>query len=79
MTCYVLGVDGGGTKTQAIILNSEGRVCGAATSGSSNYDDLGAEGAQANIQVAVESAAQEAGIASTGFDAVFLGMGGCNF
>lgn len=76
MTKYVVGVDGGGTKTQVIILNDEGRVCGTGISGSSNYDDLGAEGAQANIQIAVQNAAQEAGVSSSGFDAVFLGMAG---
>lgn len=76
MTRYVLGVDGGGTKTQVVILNDEGRVCGTGTSGSSNYDDLGAEGAQRNLQIAVEAAAQQAGVPPTGFDSVFLGMAG---
>jgi N-acetylglucosamine kinase-like BadF-type ATPase len=76
MKRYVLGIDGGGTKTQALIADEEGHVSGWGRGGPSNYDDVGAEKAQAGIAEAVRMARQQAALPEAPFDSVFLGMAG---
>ena len=76
MTRYVLGVDGGGTKTLVAIMAEDGRLCATGTSGPSNFDDVGLAAAQANIGQAVDAARQAVGLLSTPFEAAFLGMAG---
>jgi N-acetylglucosamine kinase-like BadF-type ATPase len=76
LTRYILGLDGGGTKTQAVIVDTHGRFCGAGLGGPSNYDDVGIAVAQANIGQAVGLARRQAGLADTPFAAAFLGVAG---
>jgi N-acetylglucosamine kinase-like BadF-type ATPase len=76
MARYVLGVDGGGTKTHVAIVDDAGRLCGLGQAGPSNYDDVGVEVAQANIGLAVQAARQMAGLDNRPFEAAFLGMAG---
>jgi N-acetylglucosamine kinase-like BadF-type ATPase len=76
VTRYVLGVDGGGTKTQVAIVAEDGRLGGVGLGGPSNFDDVGIATAQANIGQAVMMARQAAGLNEISFEAVFLGMAG---
>ena len=76
MSYYVLGVDGGGTRTRAVIMGDGGKICGVGIGGASNYDDLGIDAARDNISKTVDLARREAGLLATPFDAVFLGIGG---
>ena len=76
MTRYALGIDGGGTKTQAVILNDRGEICGAGTGGISNYDDVGVVTARAHIGQTVDTARSAAGLPAAPFDAAFLGLAG---
>ena len=76
MNRYVLGIDGGGTKTQAIILDERGNLCGVGIGGSANYDAVGLEVAQVSIQHAVEAAARQAHLHPQHFDSAFLGIAG---
>ena len=73
---HFLGVDGGGTKTQAVIIDECGRVLGAGLGGPANYDAVGVEVAQSNIAQAVEAARQAAGIADYPFASAYLGLAG---
>lgn len=50
---YVLGVDGGGTKTSVQIADSTGRLMVENESGSSNYKSVGTENAKININSAI--------------------------
>jgi len=59
-SCY-LGVDGGGSKTIAIIVDEQGRERGRGQSGCSNRSSVGFERAVKQIQAAVEAAAAAAG------------------
>lgn len=73
----VLGIDGGGTKTHALITNRSGQPLGKGQGPSSNYDDVGMNAAQAAIGQAVEQARQSAGLEpDCSFASVFLGMAG---
>ena len=76
MKRFVLGIDGGGTKTQSLIVDEEGHVHGSGIGGPSNYDDVGVEKAQAGIAEAVQMARRQAASPEAPFDSVFLGMAG---
>jgi N-acetylglucosamine kinase-like BadF-type ATPase len=76
MTRYVLGIDGGATKTLAVILAEDGRVRGSGLSGSSSYDNIGIDAARDSLHAAVQAARQSAGLSSVPFAAAFLGLAG---
>ncbi len=52
----VLGVDGGGTRTEAVVASEGGELLGRAVSGPSNWEDVGLGGAGAAFRVAVGEA-----------------------
>lgn len=60
---YVLGIDGGGTKTACVLLTSDGQTIASSESHASNYHAVGAEVAQANIRLAIEQTLAQAMIA----------------
>jgi N-acetylglucosamine kinase-like BadF-type ATPase len=71
-----LGIDGGGTKTQAALCDESGRVLGAGLSGASGIDSAGAEAAAANIDTAITAARRQAGLEAAPSAGVFFGMAG---
>mgnify|MGYP001422025028 CR=1 FL=1 len=73
--CY-LGVDGGGTKTQAVIIDDLGLVRGVGVAGASNFGNTSVEVARQNIGTAIQLAAAEVGAEGANFTAAFLGIAG---
>jgi len=71
---YVLGVDGGGTATRAVIVSMDGEAVSGARSGPSNPITVGADRALASIRGAVDEAAEAAGVCR--FQASRLGVAG---
>lgn len=59
-----IGVDGGGSKTTALVASADGRVIGRGESGTSNHHVVGWRAAFAAIAAAVAEARQTAGLAS---------------
>jgi N-acetylglucosamine kinase-like BadF-type ATPase len=59
---YFLGIDGGGTKTEAVITDSFCRVIGAGASGASNPLRAGLREAVSHVECAVREAASVAGV-----------------
>lgn len=55
MNC-VLGIDGGGSKTICIIMDDAGKILGRGEAGASNYQSIGIEAAQKQIQSAINQA-----------------------
>lgn len=53
-----LGVDGGGTKTAALLVDGDGQVLGWGTAEGSNYHIIGLEAAYARVKQAVDAALQ---------------------
>lgn len=49
----VLGIDGGGTKTEAVLMDENHQVLGSGKSGPSNYQSVGMEVATNSIQTAI--------------------------
>jgi glucosamine kinase len=41
---HLIGVDGGGTRSRAVMIDAEGQICGWATAGPGNYQLIGPEG-----------------------------------
>ncbi len=76
MNKTVLGIDGGGTRTRAAIMDDRGDILGICVGNTSNYDDIGIDAARENIRQVVDCARGKAGINTDHFDAVFLGIGG---
>src|SRR6185295_10692025 len=71
---YVLGIDGGGTKTYATIISTSGQLLGAGVAGPSNYHDVGVEATKANIGKAIGIASKLAGLTAPKFEAAFIGL-----
>jgi N-acetylglucosamine kinase-like BadF-type ATPase len=53
---YVLGIDGGGSKTICILMNHQGEVINRGEAGASNYQIIGVEAAITSIQTAIIAA-----------------------
>ncbi len=73
---YVLGIDGGGTKTAAIAADLWGNVLGRGASGASNYQTVGLDRAVAALKEASGNAAADAGIPTNKFKAACFGLAG---
>jgi N-acetylglucosamine kinase-like BadF-type ATPase len=72
----LLGVDGGGTRTRALLLTCEGVVVGQGEAGPSNYHNVGLEAAGKNLRAATELAFQSAGKPFQPVAHAFLGCAG---
>jgi N-acetylglucosamine kinase-like BadF-type ATPase len=72
----VLGVDGGGTKTRAVILDARERVLGEGVSGPSNPMRVGIGVAATAIKEAVDKACEAAGVQRAGILAAEIGLAG---
>ena len=59
---YVLGVDGGGTKTLAVVADREGKVVGVGRSGTTNFQVVGKVGATKEMGKAIQNALKDANI-----------------
>ena len=59
----MIGVDGGATKTDAVVLGADGVVLGSGRAGGSNWERLGLERAVGEIALAIEGALGDAGVA----------------
>ena len=73
---YYLGVDGGGTKTRAVITNATYAVVGEGLSGPSNPHRVGWKEAVANIQDAITQALQNARLTRDEIFAAGFGIAG---
>jgi N-acetylglucosamine kinase-like BadF-type ATPase len=69
---YILGVDGGATKTTAVIATAAGEKLAESVSSASNFLSVGVENAIKNLNNAVYGAMEKAGI---GKDAIFESSG----
>ncbi|MEN3012978.1 MAG: BadF/BadG/BcrA/BcrD ATPase family protein [Dictyoglomus thermophilum] len=74
---YFLGVDAGGTKTEAVILNEKGEIVGIGRSGPGNYEGIGIEEAKKNWIDAIEKA--KGTLKNIEFDFACFGLAGADF
>lgn len=71
-----LGVDGGGTKTHAVLIDEFGEIAGEGFSGASNPLRVGIERAVGNIFTATEKACDAAGRSRADIVAIECGLAG---
>jgi N-acetylglucosamine kinase-like BadF-type ATPase len=76
MTQRLLGVDGGGTSTEAWLAEPGGRVLGRGVSGPSNAKAVGLEAARRALEMAIGAAFGDAGLEPAPVDAACLGLAG---
>src|SRR5205085_1053788 len=74
-----VGVDGGATKTDAVVVDASGRVLGVGRSGGSNWEVCGLDGAFAAVQEALEAGLTAAGVALDAVDAAAFALAGCDW
>ncbi len=79
MSSFVLGVDGGGTKTHALALDLEGRCIGFGSSGCGSHEYRGMEAACAEVTRAIDEARSRAGLAGTPARVACMGLSGADF
>jgi len=73
-----LGIDGGGTKTEAVILSEVGSELGRGAGGPCNIATIGPETWSASIGAALDAARSHAGLPTgTVFDSACAGVAGC--
>ena len=74
MANWLIGIDGGGSKTLALLADGTGRVVGRGTAGPSNHQVVGVEAAYAALDKAVGAALT--GVPNARPSAICLGMAG---
>ena len=73
----LLGIDGGGTKTDAVLCDGEGRVISRFVGGASGFTGIPREEAEAHLTETLDAVLQEAGGLSAPLQGVFAGIAGC--
>ena len=76
MMDYYLGVDIGGTKSHALIADSEGNALGFGTYGPGNHEEVGYEGLKVALLSITEKALSMAGISKAQVSAAGFGVAG---
>jgi N-acetylglucosamine kinase-like BadF-type ATPase len=72
----LLGIDGGGTTTEAWLAEPGCHVLGRGTGGPSNAKSVGLEAARSSLDTAIRQAFQNAGLTPTPVEAICLGLAG---
>jgi N-acetylglucosamine kinase-like BadF-type ATPase len=73
---YILGFDGGGTKTECVLMNSADEVLARAYAGASNPSRIGVESAALAVEQSAELALRDTGLARSVITAVGAGLAG---
>ena len=69
-----LGVDGGGTKTDFLLIDATGAVLAAHRGGSAYYLEAGFDAVQAMFAAGIQATLRQAGIAASELEFAFLGL-----
>jgi len=75
----VLGVDGGGTKTDALVIDGHGRVLGYGASGGANWEGVGLDGMARSIREAVDRAMGSAAVRGDQLAATAFALAGIDW
>jgi glucosamine kinase len=73
---YVLGFDGGGTKTECVLVDPAGKTLARSITGPSNSSRIGVESAAREIEKAADLCLKEVGAARTAVAALGAGLAG---
>jgi len=73
---YILGFDGGGTKTECVLMNSADQVLARTYAGASNPSRIGVESAALAVEQSAKLALRDAGLERSVISAVGAGLAG---
>lgn len=73
-----LGIDAGGTKTHALLVDEKGRVLGQGHGGNGNHQTAGEQAASSNIEQACRLALESAGVSKEMVDFAYFGLAGAD-
>lgn len=76
---YVIGVDGGATKTEAVVANRDGQPVGAGRSGCGNWEVVGEKSAAETIYDAIRQALERAQIDLSQVRNAHMGLAGLDW
>ncbi len=76
MNRYVIGVDGGGTKTEFVLLDYSGNVIGRAKGDSTNYQVVGDKKLREELLKGFNTLISITNVASNKIEHIFLGLAG---
>ncbi|MCR5183421.1 MAG: hypothetical protein K6B46_01800 [Opitutales bacterium] len=76
MAKFFIGVDGGGTKTRALVVDANGNVLGSSLKGASNPNSVGKAAAKENLITAMQDALAAANVTEP--VTAFCGISGVN-
>ncbi len=76
MKKYIIGLDGGGTKTVAVMINENGEMLGRTQAGSSNIQAIGDKELAATLKTVVNNLLKQADIAAADIDHIYAGLAG---
>lgn len=74
----IMGVDGGGSKTYAVITDAEGNLLGEGLAGGANYQKIGIDRAIDQISIAMNQALKQAGLQHRDIDFVQYTLAGAD-
>jgi N-acetylglucosamine kinase-like BadF-type ATPase len=69
-----LGIDGGGTKTDFLLIDASGRVLAAHRGGSAYYLETGLDALQAMLAAGIRATLGQAGLAASELEFAFIGL-----
>lgn len=75
---YIMGMDGGGSKTFAVITDENGRSLGKGVAGGGNHQGPGIDAALANMVTSAEMAMKQAGLGYDDIEFVQYGLAGAD-
>ena len=75
---FILGVDGGGTKTRAVIADLKGNVLATGLAGPGNFQGIGKTAAQGEIKRSIEKALEAASALPEQIECAAYGMAGAD-
>lgn len=73
---YLVGIDGGATKTKAILANAEGKILGSALKGPANYRTQGIDRASHLLRDIIFTVLEEVGLTWSDLNVVVAGLAG---
>ena len=76
MNRYVIGVDGGGTKTEFVLIDYSGNVIGRVKGESTNYQAVGAKKLKEELLNGFNSLINSTNVTSNKIEHIFLGLAG---
>lgn len=76
---YIVGIDGGGSKTHCMIGDGSENILSEGFSASSNYQVIGADAAKAAIAESLHKAMEPLGIRLSDISRIHLGLSGADF